>query len=600
MLFRSGPFLELLATVDGKKMRGIHADGAGWGVLCDSFWKRPDKKVANDLLQIGWDSDCGNGLASFEADRMTMVFIGLLREKRIAEALGASFLVPFTPDLIREPNRTFDQWRVDLLKFCGFDWEAVMLGLNRGNSMLAAHGSERGAKNLVEVIKASKEREVDIYRIAEMAAYLIPGTPAEWKDADPRKSISVEAQTEMFRVLDGAVRDDSGFQYLDQLMKLYERLRRPETKATMRRLLAHPSTTFSARAALVLRLLGDDVADVPPAPDVRFRIFLNEKPWRSTRLIYRMVSSEKKPIGWMRELKTDAEGFTSIPRDDFLDPSKKGEFLAFAHSSSGGSVYGEELYQEAWVQTEIESPKTFDETKNVNLIAVSLPVEIEYATDPVVSRDYPVKIRLFKADGSETDASGFVLKYDNKLVPPVSLTLTTIGTGRYRLFIDAPGSARHVTPAFDVKAEMNPVRVKLEKGTVVVASVAVPWNARGAHEYALFKGEESVADLFYGDRYEAAAPLFQGLPKGRYRLRLLSTAEFISKWKIAAWEAPESDRQQDLRKGVDCEGLDVEFVIDENTPSILNLGRIENKPTPAMQGQAGPMRVIRGEGSSYR
>lgn len=151
----AGPFLELLTKMEGRKMRGLHADGGGMGVLSDSFWRRPEIKVANDLLQIEWDSDCGNGMESFETDRIIMVFIGLLREKRIAEALGASFVVPFAPDLIREPNQPFERWRIDLLKFCGFDWEAVMLGLNRGNSMLAAHGSERGAKHLVS---ASRRR----------------------------------------------------------------------------------------------------------------------------------------------------------------------------------------------------------------------------------------------------------------------------------------------------------------------------------------------------------------------------------------------------------------------------------------------------------
>ena len=367
--------------------------------------------------------------------------------------------------------------------------------------------------------------------------------------------------------------------------------------ATMRRLLAHPSTTFSGRAARLLRVLGEDVADIPPAPDVRFRVFLNEKPWRSTRLHYWTLSKEEKPIAWSRVLKTDGDGFTTIPRDDFLDPSKRGEKIAFGHSPSGGSVFSEELYREAWVRAEIQSPTAFDETTNVNISAASLPIEIEYATAPTVRRDAPVVICLNKDDAPD---SGFRLKYDNKLSPPAGLTLTTIGPGRYRLFIDAPGSARHVTAHFDVKVGMDPVRVKLEKGATVVASVAIPSNARGAYDFALFRDAESVDDHYRGDQSDAMAPLFRGLPKGRYRLRLLSTSEFMSKWKIAAWEAPENDHQQDLRKGVDCEGHDVAFVIDANTSPVLNLGRIENRPTPAMQGQAGPMRIIRGDGSSYR
>lgn len=52
---------------------------------------------------------------------MTLVFTSLLRERRIPEALGVSFLVQDSPEWLREPDQMFDRWRMDLLEWCGFD-----------------------------------------------------------------------------------------------------------------------------------------------------------------------------------------------------------------------------------------------------------------------------------------------------------------------------------------------------------------------------------------------------------------------------------------------------------------------------------------------
>ena len=590
----AGPFLALQGKVDAQSKRKKTDDGLS--KLAESFWKKPERKVAEALAGVRWSGDCGMGMDAFEIERASMMFIGFLRENRIAEALGASFLVPMTPEWMREPNRPFEQWRIDLLKSCGFDWEAVMLGHSSGQSLLAAHGSERGAKRLIDVVKTSAEQGGQIFRVAQLAEYLIPGAPSEWQDADPRKAMSAELQAEIFRTLDGALPDDADFDSLDQMMKIFERLRRQETKPTMLRLLGHPSAALAGRATRVLRAIGEDVADVVPAPDVRFRVFLNDKPWRSATLHYSMVSKEAKPFAASGVLKTDAEGFTSIPRCDFVILGRKGEKLGFSRNASGGSVMSEQIYGEAWVQADVDLPTAFDETTNVKLIAVSLPIEIAYATQTVASKDFPVSICLKKAGESSPFVEGYRLQYDQAISPPERLLLQSIGPGNYVIEIEAEGAPVHVTPPFEVKVGMEPVRVKLAKSTAIVASVSIPWNSRGAFDYALFRGDEALGEQFRVPGNDARAPLFRGLPVGRYRLRLLSTAEFIAKWKIKTWE-PSEDSRIDLRGGVDCEGLDVEFVIDDNTPAILDLGRIENKAAAGMQGRAGSMKIIRGKGA---
>jgi len=594
------PFAELLSKAKAEKPRGIYRETEAYQKLADGILRGADKNAAGELLRFAWDSWCGTGLDRFWNDQMTLVFLSLLHERRVSEALGVSLLIGDSPEWLREPEQPFDRWRIDLFKWCGFDWEEVLIATGR-TEFLAAAGSERGAKMALATFKAQKSEEgVQLWLLARVTPFLIPGKPTYWVDSDPRKAISLQTQAEIFAALDEAVREDLGLLRLGQLLDIFEDLHRDETKETLRRLLKHPSTTIVNRAAMVLIRMDERVPLVAPAPPVRFRIYLNGEPWRSVEVNY-SFSDAKLPYLGSGSIKTDAEGFATIPRDDFLDPAKRGNRMRFSQfpTRGGGSRWSERAFGDPWVSGEIEVPRAFDETTAVRLTALPLPIEIEYATPPELGAKAPTRMKLVKAGQTGGNDWGYLLDFGrvsggNMGTPPTNFTLSTIAPGDYQLLINTPGAVRHVTQPFTVAPGMAPVSVKLEKGSHVYATLAMPQNARGAGTYALYQGERDITAEMTEYVSDDRPPLFRALPRGRYQLRVLSTAEFMKKHNITEWKAPEALWQDDPSQGVDCEGLTVDFTIDDTSPPLLDLGKLEIPPVAAMKAKARGTRVIGG------
>ena len=599
-----GPFAKVLDGVTEQKSHGLSANIEGFMELSEAFLRDPDTKVANDLLRVSWeDCGCGTGAPEFQNTKMTLVFIGLLRERRIAEALGASFFVSDAPGWMREPGRPFDQWRIDLLKFSGFDWEEVMLETGR-LEFLAAAGSERGAKRALAELKSRWEKsELNFYDLGEATAFLIPGPPSDWRDTDPRKAISAETQAEILDLLNGAVRDEMGFGELDAIMEAFERLARPETKVTLQGLLKHPSTTFANRAASVLRIMGSNIHPILPAPPVRFRIFQNERPWRSVELAYVIVDSRIQYFG-SRSVKTDREGFMAIPRDEFLDPDKRGTRIRFhqSPSGSGSQIWSEDQFDEPWVEAEVRIPTAFDETTVVKISAHPLPIEIKYLTHPsrseTVHPDHAadaVRMKLMKAGKLAPTDWSFRLDFnDRRVPPPEKFVLSTIAPGRYQFSVMAPASATYLSAPFEVTANMPPLRITLEKGCNVYASVLAPQNGRGAWDFRLFREGIDITKEFATESGHSDRPIFLGLPSGSYQIHVLSTTEFMSEHSIKEWPTPKEEGELDMREWVDCQGVSKDFTVDDTSPSSLDLGAIENRTVPEMQGKAGPARRVAG------
>src|SRR5262249_40394332 len=145
-----GPFARLRTELSAQKPRRFYdgENGTAYWRLARGFLLDLDVKVANELLRFTWDGSCSTGTDRAENEQMTLVLLGLLRERRIGEALGASFFVRSTPTWLPEPGRLLDQWQIDLLQFCGFDWEDVLLAANRLD-LLAAAGSEKAVRQLL-------------------------------------------------------------------------------------------------------------------------------------------------------------------------------------------------------------------------------------------------------------------------------------------------------------------------------------------------------------------------------------------------------------------------------------------------------------------
>jgi hypothetical protein len=597
------PFAKMLAD-SAKKPRLLSQEGAygAYDSLTRSILQgRSEKPIAFELLRFQDDSKCGAGAGEFTDVRWSLIFLQLLRERKIAEAVGASMLVTDSPSWLREPGRPFDRWRMDFLKFCGVDGEELLIATKRFD-YLAAAGSEKAARAVLEETKQKwSEPSERAWNLKTLSLFLIPGPSDQWNDEDPRKRISPELQSEIFKLLNGSIDEESAFDQLASCMAILEDLRRPETRAILERLLKHPSTTYAERAASVLRNFGDQIPLIAPAPPVRFRVYLNDKPWVNAELGCRIMQADGSAVTrpdlsdvWMQCSKTDADGFLTIARDQFLDPSLRGPILRFLEvpSGSGSNMMSTEQYNDPWAEADVPTPKDFAQITEVRLSASAWPIEITYASPLPSGSQTTTYFRVTKNGKESPMDQAYYLTYQDRMRAPEKLTLGRLGPGKYRLSIIAPGSARYQSEAVEVKPGTAPLQVKLEKGCYVYASILVPVNGRGQKEVRLYRGEEDVTDTYA--KIGADGPLFLGVPKGKYQLRVLSTEEFMRLHELTKWEPPTASWAPDNTKAIDCEGVAVDFNVDDSSPALLDLGQIENKAVESMRSKVTGLTTIGG------
>ncbi len=444
----------------------------------------------------------------------------------------------------------------------------------------------------MQELRTKRENKEDIYQWDNLAAFLPPGRALHYPGSDLREKLPAPLQQEILAFLNEALAEDIPFHKLDENLALFARLQRMETKPILRQLLKRPSRIYAEKAAQVLRAMSEDVPPIPPDPPVRLRFFLNGKPWPVLEMTY-AIPAEEPLTGTSGYLKTDADGFAEIPRDFFLNPANTGTRFIVSCAPQNGNVWNGQEYERPWVSAECPLPRRFDETVRVDFTACPLPLEIEYFVSPDGPPRVSTRIRLMKEGRTGLNDGSYQLDFEDEgFVAPERLTLTTLQPGLYRLLIAAPGSARWFSEPIDVQPGMAPLRVKLEQGSDLYASIFVPINSRGTGLYRLFRDGEDISERYPKETYDDNGPLFSGLPKGRYQLRILSTREYMEKNQIKEWPEKEPFYTRNLREAADCEAVAVDFTIDEKTPALLDLGRIEIPAVPAMREKAGALRQI--------
>lgn len=403
-----GPYLRLVAEAQ-KSSISLSVGRERYGKLLDGIFADSNKNTARELLRFTSNSTCGTGGLAFFTTQTRAAFMSLLRDRQIEEALGASFLLPSQPEWMREPERPFDTWRVDLLKYCGFDWENVLITGNLAE-VLAAHGSEKGARYAMHAMRTLENpNQWDFHAVV---AFLAPHNASSEESDDPRRKLSPDVQNQLFAFIDEAVRQDLPFWVLRHRLRVLAYLDRRETKPTLFRLLQHPSPTYAEKAAEILRNFGERIPKIPQLLPARFRFFRNGKPWPGATFTSSLIG-----------IKTDGEGFAEIPRDEFLDPEKRGALLMFSQSPLSITYQSgtKQEYDEPWVEMKIPMPQAFDEVMKVDFEVCPLNVEISYHELRPPSNVAPTQLRIAAA-GAKEPHSGFRLTFDANNEPPARLT----------------------------------------------------------------------------------------------------------------------------------------------------------------------------------
>ncbi|MGV3533364.1 MAG: hypothetical protein ACO1QR_13440, partial [Chthoniobacteraceae bacterium] len=488
-----GPFAKLLTTVSKEKPKSLSTESDALYALSRKVLSEDEPQDGTEFLRYTWDSWCGTGAAEFGAMNMTVALIALLRERRIEEAVGISFSVPNMPQWLHEPGQPIDQWRIDLLKYAGVDWEKALLADGRF-AVLAAAGSEMAARQLLSTAKVPESLDETRHDLETLAAFLSPQDYSR-SENDPRNLISDQVQKQILQLLNGVALNPRHFDELRLVMEILRDVKRPEATATLQKLVRHESTTIGEYAASLLRSLNEHVEPIVQASPVRFRIHLNGTPMRNVDLYYDRPGVQRFNTG--DTVKTDSEGYLELSRDEFLDPARRNAPLVFSKTPQTGGDSPEALYDLPWLRMEVAIPRDFGAITPVKFVTCELPVEIGYPAPPPSPERAPMTIKVERANDDPRGYGTLLLRYAQKATPaPHQLVLSAVQPGKYTASVNAPGTEFYETALFEVKPGMPPVKIKLAKACDVYATGQKPINGRAARSMVLLRDGVDVSEQY--------------------------------------------------------------------------------------------------------
>jgi hypothetical protein len=561
----------------GKKQISFQANEiAFFRLIDDALLKRGDN-IATRLSEFGWSGSSGTGSDFLFITQSTGIFMVLLSEHRIPEAVRAA--IEMDIETIPFASEAKDDVRIMFLNKCGLDWESIFAGAlldseeegrfgvwsNPFLTELAAYGSNKAAKMVASLAQRAKPDLRENYAEA-LAAFL--SEPAELRYVTGRgfsrinrTPISAEARTIVIGALQRFATTEASSQVASTLLKAFEAAKAPDTKESVRILLKHPSPEVSDYAARILRSMGEkiEMAPVNNAP-VRFEVLLNGKPLSPGVKIDYQVQSSSEYRG--SDTTSDSEGLIQIERSLFLNPERKPTSVVIR--SRGGDHLADPYF---WFQT--QAPENLDEIirGNVEVQHVKLMVGRPQQTREKIQSTAKVRLQRHEPKQEKLDDSFVYFDYMQRdfelsLDQPTSLWLQK---GVYDVEVIAPGAAK-LKQEFTVAGENAlDLHLRLEPGGDLRFTIIRPDGQRGAR-YELFRdGKEVDGDDL---EYDLETNTYRSLPSGNYLLHIAASSELASKDSEFLDYAP-------LQGYV---GRDIAFTIsDESTLTDLGQIRLESE-----------------------
>lgn len=532
--------------------------------ILDDVLRKRGSSSAEKLAEFGWSGGCGFGSDSLSDPQSIGIFLALLNEGRTAEAVGAALAMQSEEPLVTA-GETKDA-RIEFLKKCGLDWEALLAGAqieaDRRNSHsshapylqeLAAFGSEHAALLLMQMLGRAPAAMRAEY--AEALATFIPGDTENISMSRPMRlerlaklALSPEMKMRVLAALQELATPTSPTDVAKATIIGFARAKAEETKPTLRGLLHHPSSEVAQAAAQILRSLGETVAPVSSEP-VRFQVLINGAP-----------VSEGTGIEWQIDCgggstssgkKAEVNGIVPLERKYFLEQDRKASAVHFcergALSPDGICFF-----------VTLPPPQNLDA---ITPVAVKLvPVEVRIArNDSSRSGDALVKIARHQEEGAlETGRSA---SFDHvpreakvALGEPFHISMQS---GSYEVEVQAPGAER-LKKIFTVANEATILHLPLAPGGDVRFQIVRPDGEKDAQHVLLKNGQQMENDYF-----DFHGRIYRGLPTGNYILHIPASGELIAR-----------NGRSDFVPLHGYAGRDVLFTIAGNSTEPLDLGEI--------------------------
>jgi len=577
----TAPFRKAFPVESNKPWIAFQENEPAFYSVMDDFFQDRTGGAVEKVYRFEWSGGCGTGSEQLYEPRSRMMFMALLRERRLKEAAGALFAISSRMSGQFASDKRDGNLQGDFLKLCGLDWEALYAGAILDREIepqflmtdddllgtLAAYGSPRGAR-LVGLLarRAAPDRQAAYIR--SLALFISPGANGDEKASaingeegrTSREQIPPELQKELLQVIFSLMRSDAPLDTLKAGLDVCSQLHRVEAKETLHRLLKNPSSKIARQSATILNEMGENVPPPPLAGPVKFRLFLNGTPLANTEVGWEIAFGKASTT--TSTSRTDASGIATINRDYFEDPARKPTSVAFTMESHQATP------TTPWFRAESPLPVKLDQVTQVKAATHQMVLNV------VPNRPAPfyegkqmtVTLRMERAPDSRSLFGFAPVSYKLPVGAPV--TFAALQPGKYAIDIFAPGAARwHST---FTTTGTTAVEASLEHGSDVRAKIVLPPDNRARYvQRKLSRDGVAIDDYQYLD-YEAG--IYQGLPVGNYTLVIPPGTGEKGR--------PIPDSKEIVLAGSSYSGTERKFTIDDNSPPFIDLGELRLDPAP--------------------
>ena len=509
------------------------------------------------------------------------IFVSLLHDRRLTETAGASLALPGGISGLRA-DRALTDARIEFLKVCGLDWEAVLAGAEVTRAVgtepygayngmshqfwreIATYGSERGAK-LVGQLASVEKAKLFPEDIHALGAFLKTDTPLPALEAKGllssakfdeikrvgSKPISKAIRADLLQSLIGRVEDNPSPEMAMTAIELFTYMRGPEVSAALQALAAHPSPEVAETAARVLRARYEKVEtkSTPVSAPVRFQLYINGEPAPKDMHINCAVNFEGSGIGGGAEIGKD--GTFEMKREYFLDPTRKPIGVGVSKPATAED--------RLFFTTNAPVPSDLDAVIRVDVQTAPLQLMIDSSEGFVrpIGQQASIQFKRLEEGRAAWDAA-ISAQFDVPLKGPIELS--SVQTGAYDVSVLVRGAERwHETVT--VGAKTGGVNVKLRPGADLRVEIVPPGTTTRRVDF-VFLHEGKEIDPW--SVFDSETKTYRGLPCGNYRLRVLATRD--QPWARLAAPPPGPDE-------VPWNALEVPFTIAANSP-FLDLGEL--------------------------
>jgi hypothetical protein len=538
------------------------------------------KGAAEKILNYGWSGP-----------RSLAVFMSLLHERRLAEAVGASLLVAGDQLLVGGEDKL--DVRIEFLEACGLDWETILAGAQTDAecrqsyhnadlfarepllTALAGYGSGRTALLLAEMARRAKPDRQEAYANALTA--LVEKNPAKPKDCPGYENImntfssgTIErvskiripsaVQKELIGIVQAFVTATTNREVAAPALTMFARARSRETIPVLRSLLKHPSAEVSRDAASILCAMGEKVeADAMTKADpVSFKILVNGQPLPAGFEVAWNVHSSS---GVSSTTVVDQDGAFTISREHFLDSSGSPRGVSL-HSSVSQSP------DQPWFDVDVPAPSDLDAVPAVEVEVFTVNLLLENLSKLNQPPGATALVQIRKEPIGEESVGSYPEFEWRKIDVPIGepIALPPLQSGTYSLKVEVSGAAQS-----SQKVELTPnapqVIAQLEPGSDVRINV----TGAGIENFSSFNLLKNGAE--FESPFDNKSRTYTGLPEGNYVLHIPSSEELRKSDGILDNYQPGPDE-------VPYAGRDIAFTIGEGSPSTIDLGEIHLETLP--------------------